>query len=176
MELRHFMHPVGKMPSGASEDCPERQSVSVWDTRTYTEWQLYEHMPELLRELEVGKTSHFDRMPWLRGILLVPPLTSDALAVSVMDRGVVVLETPRENPAIQVVEQFLHEASRFQSIATSCARTASHDPSSPSRNGDGNTESEFSRAPAYFNHALYDEWLEKLSQPWRQEDAFDSES
>ena len=155
----------------------QRQTVSVWDARTYAQRQLGERVPHLLRELEFAEVSHFDPMPWLRAILLVSPQPSDALALSVMDRGVVVLEAPREVPAVQVIEQFLQQAGQFQAIATSQARAGSHNPSSPSNPpGHANTESEFSRTPAYFNQALYGEWLGKLSQPWRTEDAFDSES
>lgn len=44
--------------------------------------------PQLLNELNFLETSHFDLMPWLRAILLVSPQPSDALALSVMERGV----------------------------------------------------------------------------------------
>lgn len=174
MELTHFMHSVGSPRGRASAE--QRQTVSVWDARTYAQRQLGERIPHLLRELEFAEISHFDPMPWLRAILLVSPQPSDALALSVMDRGVVVLEAPREVPAVQVIEQFLQQAGQFQAIATSRARAGSHNPSSPNNPGHANTESEFSRTPAYFNQALYGEWLGKLSQPWRKEDAFDSES
>lgn len=175
MELTHFMHSVGSPRGRGSAE--QRQTVSVWDARTYAQRQLGERIPHLLRELEFAEVSHFDPMPWLRAILLVSPQPSDALALSVMDRGVVVLEAPREVPAVQVIEQFLQQAGQFQAIATSRARAGSHNPSSPSNPpGHANTESEFSRTPAYFNQALYGEWLGKLSQPWRTEDAFDSES
>lgn len=175
MEMMHFVHSVGVPRSRGSAEPRGRQSVSVWDARHYTQRQLGEHIPQLLREVEFAETSHFDPMPWLRAILLVSPQPSDALALSVMDRGVVVLEALRENPAVQIIEQFLQQAGQFQAIATGRARTASHNPSSPSNPGHANTESEFSRTPAYFNQALYSEWLGKLSEPWRKEDAFDSE-
>lgn len=174
MEMMHFMHSVGSTRGRGSAE--PRQTVSVWDARPYTQRQLGEHLPHLLRELEFAEISNFDPMPWLRAILLVSPQPSDALALSVMERGVVVLEAPQEAPAVQVIEQFLQQAGRFQGIATSRARTGAQNPSSPSNPGHANTESEFSRTPAYFNQALYGEWLGKLSQPWRKEDAFDSES
>lgn len=173
MDLMHFVHSLGTPRGRGSAE--QRQTVSVWDARSYTQGQLGERIPHLMRELDFSETSHFDPMPWLRAILLVSPQPSDALALSVMARGVVVVEASRENSAIEVIEQFLQQAGQFQAIATSQARSA-HNPSSPSIPGQAPGESEFSREPAYFNQALYNEWLGKLSQPWRKEDAFDSES
>lgn len=85
------------------------------------------------------------------------------------------LDAPREHPAPQVIEAFLQRTGQFQAIATTRGHAANQNPSSPSTPGHTNNESEFSRTPA-FNQALYGEWLGKLSQPWRKEGAWDSES
>lgn len=175
MEVRHFTHAVGTAP-GRAENQPSRQSVSCWDARNFSPRQLSEQIPQLLRELESAATSHFDLMPWLRAILLVSPQSSDALALSVMDHGVVVLEAAREDPTAQVIEAFMYQADQFQVFAMSCARAANQIPSSPSSPGRATDESEFSRTPAYFNQALYSDWIGRLSQSWRNEDAWDSES
>lgn len=171
----HFTH-GGAAPRGrASTDLSDRLTISYLDARSFSPRQLSELIPQLLNKLNVFET-HFDLMPWLRAILLVSPQPSDALALSVMDRGVVVLEAPRENPAAQVIEAFVQQAGQFQAIATTRGRAANQNPSSPGTPGHANNESEFSRTPAYFNQALYSEWVGKLSQPWRKEDAWDSES
>ena len=170
MELIHFVHAVGATRGHGTAQQPGRQSVSVWDARASTQRQLDEQIPRLLREIELGETSHFDSMPWLRAILLVSPQPSDTLGLSVMDRGVVVLEAARENPAVQVIDQFLDQAERFQAGATQGARTTPPNP------GPANSQSEFSEKPTYFEPALYTEWLGKLSQPWHTKDAFDSET
>lgn len=170
----HFVHSVGaaRSPTPTTEQAA-RQSVSVWDARTYTRRQLVEQLPQLLREIQLAEVSHLDPMPWLRAILLVSPQPSDALALSVMSDGVMVLEAPRERSAVEVIEQFLNEAGQFQAITTGRSHAPSHNPSSPSNPARTSNESEFSREPAYFNQALYSEWLGKLSQPWRREDAFE---
>ena len=89
-----------------------------------------------------------------------------------------------ENAIAQLMQSLnLLEGSpqRFQGAfmhkpATSRARTGHQDPSTPGGPTNQNQESPFSRTPAYFNPELYNEWLGKLSEPWRKEDAWDSES
>ena len=175
MKVPHFTHAVGTVPSRAANQ-PSRQYVSCWDARDFSPRQLSERIPELLRELEFAETSHLDLMPWLRAILLVSPQPSDALALSVMDRGVMMLEAARENPAAQLVDAFLNQAGRFQAIAMSRAHAGNQLPSSPSGPGSATDESEFSRAPPYFNQTLYSDWIGRLSRPWRNGDTLDSES
>ena len=157
------------------------QSPPVGDARSLTGVELANGIAELQQSLNMLEGSPIASMPWLRAVLLVSPQSSDDLALKLVNSGIFVLEAPEDEPVEQVVEEFKHQLQRVQDTfmhepATSRSRTGHQDPSTPGGPTNQNQESPFSRTPAYFNPELYNEWLGKLAEPWRQENAWDSES
>ena len=151
-------------------------SVPVVDARAWEE-------PEI-RSLAARFEAPRSRViaPWLRAVALVAPETPDELAVQLAQAGIVLISTATGENARHAVEGFLAELERMESMAGAAgfqggtqATGAAGASSSASGVAGGAAGSPYSHTPAQFDQATYKAWLDRLEQPWRDEDARDTD-
>jgi len=158
------------------------RSIPAHDARHLTGARLQEQVSELSKQLNTLRESPLSLLPWLRGVLVVLPQESDALALQLLDSGIIVVEAAAEQTDQQVADAFVTQLVPFQDIPRATPSLAPLDqglPEDPSDSGKpaGRAgESAFSRTPTYFNPQVYSTWLGKLSEPWNAKDPWITES
>ena len=133
------------------------------------------------RFVEHTRRSPIAAIPWLRGLVIARPQNSDALSLKLAPHGLLLTESPQERPLEQLLAELEQQFQRLQGAAVGWssgkAGTSGQDPSTPgSPTGAPGPDSPYAQKPAYYNQALYEQWLTRLSEPWREEDAWKSES
>jgi hypothetical protein len=123
--------------------------------------------------------------PSLRGLAIAAPQPSDALALSLAPRGIMLIVGNPLDPLLTLLDQFKERLNVIRSadpqgvwravsgrtgIGT-CASTSAEAPMTGPR-----TESMYAQRPPWFNQAGFDERLRQLQQPWRDEDAWKSDT
>jgi hypothetical protein len=140
----------------------------------------YESDQSIGRFIEHTRHTPIEALPWLRGVIIAAPQPSDALAVKLAAHGIVLAEASLEEPIVEIVAQLERQFEHIQGAATGWSSTWSNpsgqNPSAPGTPpGSQGADSPYAQKPAYYNQALYEQWLTRLSEPWREEDAWKSE-
>jgi hypothetical protein len=134
----------------------------------------------IARFIDHTRPARIEGFPWLRGVVFVMPQDSGALALKLASRGILLVEARHEEGEVALIERLEGLLERLQGAAAHWAfvraasaqnSVASQPPSSEQR-----SQSPFAQKPAYYNEAVFSEWLTRLSEPWREEDAWKSES
>jgi len=156
--------------------------IPAHDARHLAGTRLQEQAFELSKQLHMIRETPLSLLPWLRGVLVVLPQDSDALALQLLDSGIIVIEATAEQTDQQIADAFASQLVPFQDIPRATPSLAPPDqdlPEDPSGSGKpaGQAgESAFSRTPTYFNPQIYSMWLGKLSEPWDAKDPWITES
>jgi hypothetical protein len=117
------------------------------------------------------------RLGGLRALVIIEPQSSDSLALTLARQGVQVIVGPNGVPLDRLLDRFREQlrmisaASSFGGVPTASAGTGGS--SSDNR---GRSESPYAQHPPWFDQAAFDERMHELQQPWRDEDAWKSET
>lgn len=181
MEFLHLSTHPGYKPNRSRFEAPSDESepsVPYIDVRGA---EARARIKSIASFIEHTRQSPIEAVPWLRGVVLITPQDSDGLALKLAMHGIVLLEAHAEDSEKKIIAQFEGQFERLQGAAagwtTAQKAASSQNPSAPgSPGGAQGTDSPYARKPAYYNEALYQEWLTRLSEPWHEENAWDSES
>jgi hypothetical protein len=123
--------------------------------------------------------------PSLRGLVIAAPQPSDGLALSLAPRGIMLIVGNPPNPVTDLLARFKGQlsviraagrqvgwraASGWTGIATAVSDGSSAEITGP------RTESPYAQRPPWFDQNTFDEWMRQLQKPWREEDAWKSET
>jgi hypothetical protein len=123
--------------------------------------------------------------PNLRRLVIAARQPSDGLALSLAPRGIMLIVGHPLDPLPTLLDRFkrqlnvIRAADRqgvWQAVLGRRGITTSSSTSSSAEMTRPRTESPFAQRPPGFNLAAYDEWMSRLAQPWREEDAWKSDT
>jgi hypothetical protein len=114
----------------------------------------------------------------LHALVITEPQSSDSLALALARQGVHVIVGEHDVPVWTPLERFREQlrvisaAGSFSGLPRASAGTTG---GSSSYNGT-RSESPYAQYPPWFDQAAFDERIRELQQPWRDEDAWKSET
>ncbi len=122
-------------------------------------------------------------VPSIRGLVIAAPQPSDGLALSLAQRGIMLIVGSPLNPLPALLDRFkrqlnlIRAADRQGHVAPGRSGiAASASGSSSAQMTRHRTESPYAHRPPGFNQAVFDERLRELQQPWCDEDAWKSDT
>jgi hypothetical protein len=143
-----------------------------------------EHAQAQLRQFAQETLVLPGRAPGLQGIAITVPQPSDGLALTLATRGIHLIATDVGDPLPAVLDRFQKQMQLLRAANPPGATASGHSPSASSTSmgaaftpsGGSRGTSPYAQRPLGFNEALYNEWMTQLTTPWREEDAWKSES
>lgn len=120
----------------------------------------------------------------LRGLVIATSQSSDALAISLASRGIMLIVGNASDSLAMLLDRFKTQLNVIRAAGAQGAREpvlgsgiATSAPSGSAgeviRPG---TESPYAQRPPWFDQTVFDQRLRQLQQPWREEEAWKSET
>jgi hypothetical protein len=174
--MEFFKLPMSDFPGPWSRDW----FLLVCDARGISA-ELDEALGQWVSQVSGSGESFQDRSIWLRGVAIVSPQPSDAVAIPLLPARILTIEDDSKSEPLGLVRAVLRQVLDMQGTLASDPPKALMERGgpgplvaaalNPARGG-----SPFSRAPAYFDRALYQTWVADLAKPWDPHDPWNAES
>jgi len=153
----------------------ESVAVPYVDLRGEPAQAVEDTLRQILAETNSGSDTR--RLGGLRALVIIEPQSSDSLALTLARQGIQVIVGPNGVPLGRLLDRF-REQLRMISAAGSFGGVprASAGTGGSSSDNRGRSESPYAQRPPWFDQAAFDERMHELQQPWRDEDAWKSET
>jgi hypothetical protein len=166
---------VDQMSSNAMRGTVETESTEIpyVDLRCEPAAGALEKLNQFIEEIAAMPAPGATR---LRGLALMAPQPSGNLALSLAARGVMLIIGDGTDSLPTLIDRFRNQLCMFQSLSspTNGLQTAAGGTAPP--NTADRTKSPYAQRPAWFDQAAFDERMQLLQQPWREEDAWKTET
>jgi hypothetical protein len=166
------------MSSQSQRGTVEIESIEVpyFDLRAEPGEIARERLDQFVQEIARAPAPGASR---LRGLAIMTPQPSDGLALSLAARGIMLIVGRAADPLSSLMDRLRHQLAVIRSAATSgspsaSAPTALANASVPM--GGPRSESPYAQPPPGFDPAAFEERMRLLQQPWREEDAWKSDT